>query len=326
MNVPFRVLVTARSFASTPGAHHEYLQQHDCDVELRAGAHPLRAAELRELIGGYDGAILGLDICDASVIVRADRLRTIARYGVGVDQIDLAAASERGIIVTNTPGTNRIGVAELCIGLIFALARNIPEVAIAARGGQWQRVPGWELSGKTLGLIGLGMVGGEVATRATALGMMVLAYDPYSTMSVPGVQRVALDVLLHESHIVSLHCALTPDTENLINARQINQMRDGAYLINTARGALIDETALLAALTDGKLAGAAVDALRDDPPVTSPLPGLNNFIYMPHLGATTRESVERTTMLAVQNLVAVLKGEPCPYIVNAEQIKPHGAL
>jgi phosphoglycerate dehydrogenase-like enzyme len=326
MNDSFRVLVTARSFANTPGAHHDYLQQHNCAVELRAGAHPLSAAELRDLIGGYDGAILGLDVCNASVIAHADKLRTIARYGVGVDQVDLAAASERGIIVTNTPGTNRIGVAELCIGLIFALARNIPAVAAASSTGRWRREAGWELSGKTLGLIGLGMVGREVAARAAALGMIVLAFDPLSSGDLPGVRRTDLGTLLAESHVVSLHCALTPDTEGMMNADRLGHMREGAYLINTARGALVDETALLDALTNGKLAGAAADALRDDPPLNNPLLALDNFLYMPHLGATTRESVERTAMLTVQNLVAVLHGEPCQYIVNIDQLKLKGAL
>ncbi len=325
MNTTYRVVVTARSFANTPGVHHDYLRENGCTVDLRAGAHPLNAAELAALIGGYEGAILGLDVCDSSVIERAHQLRTIARYGAGVDQIDLAAAAARGIVVTNTPGANRIGVAELCLALIFALARHIPKAATAAQSNAWHRATGWELSGKTIGLIGLGQIGREVAVRAAALGMTVLAYDPFSSTETLHVQRVDLNTLLEKSHVVSLHCALTPDTENLIDAPHIMRMRDGAYLINTARGPLVDEAALLGALQSGKLAGAAADALRDDPPTGSPLLALDNFIYTPHMGATTRESIERTALLTVQNLVAVLRGEPCPHVVNPAVMRVHKA-
>lgn len=314
----YQVLVTARSFGKVDGAHQDYLAQHGCETHLRAQANPMTAAELRQIIAGYDGVILGLDICDASVIEAADRLKVISRYGAGVDAVDLEAAARRGIAVTNTPGANRIAVAELTIGMIFALARNLPQAANAARRNQWLRTPGWELAGKTLGLIGLGAIGREVAARATALGMRVLAYDPYTGDDEPGVERVDLPTLLRDSHVVSLHCAATPETENLINAERIAAMRDGAYLINTARGSLVDESALYQALTSGKLAGAALDVFRDDPPTDHPLLQLDNCIGTPHLGATTVESAQRMALMAAQNLVAVLRGEPCDFIVNSQ--------
>jgi D-3-phosphoglycerate dehydrogenase len=316
-----RVLVTARSFGNSAGPHHEYLRDNGCEVDLRAKPQPMTADELAEIIDGYEGAILGLDACDASVLERATKLRVISRYGSGVDSVDLDAASKRGIVVTNTPGANRIAVAELTIGLMFALARQIPQAAAAARAGEWKRAAGFELSGKTLGIIGLGMIGREVALRAHALGMVVLGYDPLITANVSGVTQVDLDALLHESHIVTLHCAATPETENLINAERLSQMRDGAYLINTARGALVNESDLLSALQSSKLAGAAADTLRSDPPTGSPLLALENFLYTPHIGATTHESVERVSLIAAQNLVAVLRGEPCPNIVNAPAVK-----
>ncbi|MHB8627031.1 MAG: phosphoglycerate dehydrogenase [Aggregatilineales bacterium] len=312
----YHVLVTARSFGNAPGPHFDYLQQNDCLVDLRAKSHPLGASELGEIIGSYEGAILGLDICDASVIARADKLHAISRYGSGVDQVDLDAASKRGIVVTNTPGANRTAVAELCIGLLFSLARNLPQVAAATRAGVWKRTPGWELNGKTLGVIGLGQIGRQVGALAAALGMRVLGYDPLLSTPVPGVQLVDLITLLGAVDVVSLHCALTPETENLINADRIAAMRDGAYLINTARGALIDEAALYEALKTGKVAGAAADVFREDPPTGCPLLLLNNFIATPHLGATTRESIVRMSMMAAQNVVAILRGEPCEYIVN----------
>lgn len=312
----YRILVTARSFGKVPGAHHDYLAQNGCAADLRAGPHPLTAAELAALIPGYDGAILGLDHCDASVIARADRLRVISRYGSGVDQVDLSAARDRGIAVTNTPGANRIAVAELAIGLMFALARNIPATTTAARAGEWKRGAGIELTGRTIGIVGLGQIGQEVARRAHALGMTVVGYDPFITDLPATIRRADLPDVLRAADFVSLHSAATPETENLINAERLALMKPTAYLINTARGSLVDENALLAALQSGKLAGAAADALRADPPTGSPLLGLENFLYTPHIGATTQESVERMALMAAQNAVAVLRGEPCPFIVN----------
>lgn len=320
----YRIIVTARSFGTASGPHHDFLRDNGCEVDLRAKAHPMTASELREVIGGYDGAIMGLDMCDASVIERADKLRVISRYGSGVDQVDLNAAAQRGIAVTNTPGANKIAVAELAIGLIFALARNIPQVASAARQGTAKRTPGWELTGKTLGIVGLGAVGREVAVRGQALGMRVMAHDPFFVGNAPPVPLVELPTLLHESDVISLHCALTSETERLIDATRIAQMRDGACIINTARGGLIDEEALHAALTNGKLLGAAADMLQDDPPpIDHPLLALDHFIYLPHLGATTRESVQRMSMMTAQNLVAVLRGEPCDCVVNAAALREY---
>lgn len=317
----FRVLVTARSFCTTDGPHHEYLSRNGCAVDLRSPDHPLNAAELAALIPGYDGVILGLDACDASVIAAADRLRVISRYGAGYDRVDIEAATARGIAVTTTPGANRIAVAELAIGLIFSLARRIPQVAANARSGVWARAQGWELAGKTLGLIGLGAIGREVALRAVALGMRVVAYDPYVKSEVEGVRLVDLDTLLKQAHIVSLHCAVTPETENLINAERIARMRDGAYLVNTARGELVDEVALHDALVSGKLAGAASDVFRHEPPAGSPLLALDNFIATLHMGSTTTESVLRMAFMSAQNLVAVLNGEPCEFVLNPAALK-----
>jgi D-3-phosphoglycerate dehydrogenase len=317
----YRVIATARSFSKSNAAHHAYLRENGCDVDLRAGEHPYTADELREMLPGYDGAILGLDVCDRSVLEKADSLRVISRYGSGVDTVDLAAATERGIIVTTAPGANTLSVVELAIGLLFALARSLPQVAGAAREGKWRRAPGWELNGKTLGLIGYGAIGREVAARAAALGMTTLAFDPYFRGEMTGARNVDLPTLLAEAHVVTLHCPLTPDTQNIINAPNIALMRDGAYLVNTARGGLVDETALYDALANGKLGGAAMDVFRQDPPTDSPLLMLDNFIATPHIGATTREAVERTAMLSAQNLVAVLRGEPCPYIVNPQALQ-----
>lgn len=281
---------------------------------MAARAHPLTSSELADLIPRFDGAILGLDICDSSVIERADRLRVISRYGAGVSEIDLEAASERGIAVTNAPGANALAVAELAIGLMFCLARGLPKSITSARENLWQRPLGWELTGKTLGLIGLGAVGREVATRARALGMKVIAFDPFSKLE--GIPMLELEEILEQADVISLHAPLTPETNHLINYKRISRMRDGAILINTARGGLIDEVALEQALQSGKLAGAAADTLEEDPPEDHPLLQLENFLYTPHIGANTIQSVERTGLMAAQNLIAILRGEPCKHIVN----------
>lgn len=313
----FRVLATARSFCNTKGAHHDFLHENDCEVVLHPPDYPISAAELADLVPGYDGLILGLDECDASTIARADRLQVISRYGSGVDRVDLDAATARGIVVTNTPGVNRFAVAELAIGLMISLARRIPQVVNNAHEGVWERVNGWELYEKTLGIIGLGAVGREVAGRAHAFGMRVIAYDPYVKGGADYAEIVtSLETLLRESHIVSLHCTATPETINLINPERLAMMRDGAFLINTARGELVDEQAVYNALKSGKLAGVASDVFSEDPPAGNPLLTLDNVLPTLHMAGTSQESVLRMAMLAAQNLVDVLRGEPCGYVVN----------
>ena len=312
----FHILVTARGFANTPGVHQDVLRENGCELDLRPPTHQYKAEQLREMIADYDGVVLGLDACDASVLERADKLRVISRFGVGVDAIDLAAAAAKGIAVTNTPGANLLGVSELTLGLLFSLARHLPRVAMAAKNGEWLRPMGWELSGRTLGIIGFGAIGRDVGKKAVALGMNVLAYDPFWKGEIAGVERVTLERLIAESDVISLHCTLTPETANLINAERIAAMKNGAYVINAARGELVDEDALSAALKAGKLGGAAADVFRVEPPADNPLLTLDNFIALPHLGSTTQESVKRMGMMAAQNLLAVLRGEPCAFVVN----------
>lgn len=312
----FRVLATARSFCNTPGAHHDLLRDGGCELDLRASVHPLSSDKLAAVIPGYDGAVLGLDVCDASVITAADRLRAIARYGAGVDSVDLKAAAERDIIVTNTPGANQIAVTELAIGLMFSLLRSIPQVASAAKTGQWLRPTGGELNGRTLGVVGFGAIGRGVATRAAALGMRVIAYDPFWQGDNPIAAHATLDEVFTQADVVTLHSALTLETRGLVNTYRLSTMKPTAYIINTARGELVDENALYDALASRRLAGAAADVFHHEPPQDSPLLTLDNFIATPHIGATTTESVARMAMMASQNLLATLRGEPCPNIVR----------
>lgn len=317
--VPFRILATARSFCATPGLHHTYLTDNGCTLVLDPPKTLYTADELADRLAGYDAVILGLDPCDESVFVRVPTLKTVARYGVGVDNVDLPAAARHGIVVTNTPATNNIAVAELAIGLLFALARHIPAMTTAARAGAWSRVTGWELAGSTLGVIGYGAVGREVAKRGTGLGMRVLAYDPVYAGDWGAAQPVDLPTLIAQSKVISLHCPLTPDTANLIDAARIAHMQPGTVIVNTARGGLIDEAALYDALVAGHLGGAALDVFATEPPTASPLLTLDTVIATPHAGASTIEAVARAGLLAARNCLTVLRGEPCACIVTPAQ-------
>ena len=243
----------------------------------------------------------------AALLEKAPRLRVVGRAGVGVDNIDLATATRRGVLVMSTPGGNAISVAEHTFALLLALARQIPRLDAAVHAGGWDKssAAGTELRGKTLGLIGLGRIGGEVARRARAFEMRVLAFDPYISEPAAleaGVELAPLDRLLGESDFVSLHTALTPDTQRLIQASTIAKMRTGARLINAARGELVDEQALADALRSGKLAGAAVDVFDREPPAGSPLLGLPNMIATPHVAGSTAEAQEEVGTLIAQQV------------------------
>src|SRR5712691_4138667 len=222
----------------------------------------------------------------AELLVKALKLRAVGRAGVGVDNIDLEAATKRGVLVMSTPGGNAISVAEHTFALLLALARQVPRLDKAIHEGRWEKssAAGSELRGKTLGLIGLGRIGSEVAVRAEAFDMRVLAYDPYISEAAAreiSVELVPLEKLLAESDFISLHTSLSPATQKIINAATTEKMKRGARLINAARGELIDEAALAEGLKSGKVAGAAVDVFVEEPPKNSPLVGSPNLVATP---------------------------------------------
>src|SRR5215813_1267568 len=225
------------------------------------------------------------------LLEKAPKLRAVGRAGVGVDNIDLPEATKRGVLVMSTPGGNAVSVAEHTFALMLALARQVPKVDAALREGRWEKSSsGTELRGKTLGLIGLGRIGGEVARRAEAFDMRIIAYDPYISEGAAKelqVELVNLDRLLSESDFISLHSALSPATQNMINAKSIAKMKKSARIVNAARGELIDEAALAEALKGGRLAGAALDVFVEEPPKNSPLIGLPNMIARPKILAYT---------------------------------------
>lgn len=308
------VVATARGFCAHDGLHRRLITDAGYELRLQARTAPLEPAELRELVTDADALILGLDRCDESVFAAGKRLKVVARQGVGVDAVDLDAAARHGVIVTNTPGANTIGVAELVFGMLLSLARHLREADAGVKAGGWPHLPGWELNGRSLGLIGLGQVGRAVASRAAAFGMKVQGFDPYAP-EVPGVTRVSLADLWRSSDVISLHVPLTPENRHLIDEEVLGVVRPGAIIINTARGGLIDDAALARALVDGRVAAAACDAFEQEPPGGSPLLAAPNFLATSHLGASTLESSLRMAEAAARNALKVLAGEPGADIV-----------
>ncbi len=309
-----KVLIATRSFGST--------SQRPWDVLAQAGFETIRADmsqkitedRLVNLLEGVEAAIIGIVPMSARVIERSPGLRVVVAHGVGVDHIDLEAAARHDVIVANCPGTNDQAVADLTIGLMLSIARRIPFVDRDVRIGKWGRHTGNELWKKTLGLIGLGRIGQGVAKRALGFDMEVLAFDPYVDSEharALGVRMTEFEDVLTSADFLSLHAVLTEETRNMLGQRELSMMKPSAFLINTARGGLVDETALHTALAEGRLAGAALDTFVAEPPVGSPLLELENVVVTPHIGAHSNEAIERVGVLAAQNVVQALQtGEP----------------
>jgi phosphoglycerate dehydrogenase-like enzyme len=307
------VLVTARSFAAVPGQREE-LEAAVREVRWNELGRPMSAPELREALTGVDGVIAGVDRFDAEVIESADRLRVIARQGVGTDGIDLKAAAGRGIVVTNTPGANADAVAELALGLMLALARRIPAADRLVRSGGYRSLGGIQLGGRTVGLLGVGRTGSALAWRARALECEVIGFDPArddEELRRSGVSPASRDRVIAEADFLSLHVPVTAETRDMVDASFLARMKPGAYLVNTARGALVVEADLADALDEGRLAGAGLDATRDEPPrPDSPLLGRDDLIVTPHSGADTEEARAAMGQSAFHDLLAVLDGRP----------------
>jgi D-3-phosphoglycerate dehydrogenase len=298
-------------------------QKATVDVRLR-----LSASELEAAIPSYHALIVrsGTKVTDALLAAGRD-LIVVGRAGVGVDNIDVDAATRRGVIVANAPTTNIVAAAEHTIALMCASARNVPQADRAVRGRQWQRekYTGVELVGKRLGLIGLGRVGGEVARRAQGLGMEVVVYDPYVPVERAqqlGVRPATFDELLASSDFISLHTPLTAETKKLFGAREFGMMKREARLINTARGGLLDEAALLEALDAGLIAGAALDVFEHEPPEDPRLLENERVVLTPHIGGSTEESQVRVSIQIAEQVIAALEGQPTRFAVNAPFVPP----
>lgn len=318
----WQVLITARSVVEVGAEPLARLRQAGVEIIQTSGERPLRDAELAELVGAIDGIIAGVDQVGPLTLQRAvPRLKVVARNGVGIDTVDVSTATHLGIVVTNAPGVNTEGVADLVFGLMIGVARHLVEADRSVRDSQWVRVLGTELYGRCLGLVGFGRIAQAVARRAGGFEMRVLAVDTVPDEAVArrlGVQLTSLDAVLAEGDFVSIHVPLAADTRQLIGEPQLRRMRPTAYLINTARGGIVDEAALARALQGGWIAGAACDVFEQEPPVGSPLLAAPRLLLTPHIGAHTTEAAMRGAEVAVENLLTALRGERPPNEVNPE--------
>src|SRR5687768_3387799 len=312
-----KVLVAEKLSAAGTERLREHLQ-----VDERLGLSP---EELIAAIGDYDALVVrSATKVTAELLERADNLKVVGRAGIGLDNVDVDAATRHGILVVNAPQSNILSAAEHTLALLLAQARNIPQAHNALVGGAWEREKwqGIELHGKTLGVVGLGRVGTLVAQRASAFGMRLVAYDPYVTparaaqMGVDLVETVG--ELCRRADFITIHLPKTPETLGIIGAKELAEVKPGVRIVNTARGGLIDEAALVAALREGKVAGAAVDVFDQEPVTEHALFGLSNVVVTPHLGASTAEAQDKAGLAIAEQVLLALRGEFVPYAVNVD--------
>jgi D-3-phosphoglycerate dehydrogenase len=306
------VVVTSRMFGQYSQDVVDELIAAGCTltrVEMPPGAGE---AELIAALGEADVLVCGTEPVTARVLEAAPRLRLVARHGIGYENVDVAAARARGIQVGVVHGAMAPAVADLALALLLASARQVPQGNALVKSGGWQAFTGPELPGKTLGIVGLGVIGKQVCRRARGFDLRVVAHDPLQDADFASAWEVTylpLDDLLMQADFVTLHAPVTPATRGMIGAAQLALMKPAAYLINTARGALVDEAALFEALKNKQIAGAASDVFVKEPPGDNPLLTLDNFIAMPHCGSQTPESKRRMTETTVENILRVLRGE-----------------
>jgi D-3-phosphoglycerate dehydrogenase len=316
---PDRPRVLVRERIAPAGV--ELLRSHfDVDVDFDG--------DLAGAIGAYDALIVrSATRVTAELIERAPRLKVIGRAGVGVDNVDVEAATKRGILVVNAPESTVVSAAEHAIGLLLALARSIPQAHAALKEGRWERsrFGGVELAEKTLGIVGFGRIGQQVARRARGLSMHVIAHDPFvapERMRELGVEHAeSLDQVLEAADFLSLHPALTPESRGLIGRRELERAKDGIRIVNAARGELIDEQALIEALRAGKVAAAALDVFAEEP-YSGPLLELDNVVVTPHLGASTQEAQDRAGVIVAEQVAAALEGRVASNAVNVPGVAP----
>lgn len=318
----WKILVTARTFKDVGSAGLKLLQTSGCEVITPPRSGPLEAAELLEALGGgIDAVLASPDAYNAAVLAspQAARLKVISRWGVGYDSIDISAATHSGVVVAYTPGLLDDTVADYTFALLLGLARRLPEGHFAMRNGEWQMIWGSDVSGKTLGIVGCGRIGQAVARRALGFNMGLLGYDVLASEQARalGINMVSLEQLLAESDYVTLHAALTAQNRGLIGEAQFRQMKPTAYLINAGRGALVDEDALVRALNEGWIAGAALDTFAREPLAADhPLRRSSKVLLTPHLASFARETGERVSLAAARAIVDLMEGRKPKSVVN----------
>ena len=304
----------------------EILKKSSIDVDVKTGMSP---EELRSCIGDYEGLVIRSKTKVTSDIIKsAKKLKVVGRAGVGVDNVDITAATERGIVVMNTPGGNTISAAEHTVSMLLALSRNIPQANQSLKKGLWdkKKFTGTEVYCKVLGIIGLGKIGTEVASRAQSFGMRIIAYDPFISAEKAdklGIRLETFEGVLKKSDYITVHLPLTPNTKHIINDKEFGLMKQGARIINCARGGIIDENALCMAVKSGKLAGAAVDVFEKEPlPADSPLLLYENIIVTPHLAASTEEAQINVAQDIAHQIIDALQNENYSNAVNIPSIDP----
>jgi D-3-phosphoglycerate dehydrogenase len=317
-----KILLTTTSFQDTPGAHHDLLAQTGWEIIRARG--PLNEADTLALVGDVDGYICGDDLITRKVLEKArPKLKVLSKYGIGVDKIDVKSCTEFGIPLLFTPGVNHTTVAEHTFLLLLALEENLLFHTDSTRSGGWKRKTGHELLDKTIGIVGMGRIGKEVAIRANAFGMHPVGYDIYWDEKFArehGVQRAAsLDDIYAGSDYISLHTNLTPETRGMINTRSIAKMKKGVLLLNCARGEIVNTADIVTALKSGQLGGYGADVLDQEPPAADhPLLRLPNVVITPHVASRTYESVVRQATASVKNLILAMHGEKPLAQVNPE--------
>lgn len=301
----------------------EILKKAGLEVDVKPGMKP---EDLKACIGRYHGLIIrSATRVTSEIINAASTLKVVGRAGSGLDNVDKVAATKKGIVVMNTPGSNTITTAEHTIALMVAMARQIPLATISMKAGKWEkkRFMGIEIFNKTLGIIGIGNIGGQVAKRAQGLSMNVIAYDPFLSEEkarAMGVEKVSLQDLFKRSDFITIHTPLTSDTKNMINKETIGMMKNGVRIVNCARGGIINEKDLYDALVEGKVAGAALDVFEKEPPENNPLLTLDNVIATPHLGASTKEAQENVAVAVAEQVVDYLINNTIRNAVNFPSI------
>ena len=289
-------------------------------LEWREGSG-FEEADLRTKVAQADAWIVAFHPIGATLMDSAPRLRIIAKHGVGVDNIDIPAATARGIVVTTAPSANDQAVADLTMALLLSLLRRIPEANASVKAGRWERFPGCGLSGKVLGILGLGRIGQNLARRAKGFGVELIGADPCWPDEAArdlGVRRVEPNDLFVQADIISLHAPLTAETTGLVGETAIAAMKPGVWIVNTSRGKVVDEKAMYEALRSGHVAGYATDVFENEPPVTSPLLALPNVVATPHMGTHTRESLKLMGDRVADAVLHVFRGERPEFVVNPE--------
>jgi len=322
----FKVLVSSFSFGKISDKPENLLKRNKCELVYNRG--PFSDDELAQIIGDYFAIIAGEDEIGLQTLCKADKLRIIAKHGIGLDKINILEATKRGIVVTRALGSNEETVADYTFALILGIARKLVQASISAKKGLWEgtKYTGIEIHQKVLGIVGLGSIGKKVAKRARGFDMEVLYSDVVRSEDFErkwSVKFVDLQTLFQLSDFVTVHVPLTPATRNLIGYNQLQKMKSTAYLINTARGSIVNEDDLYRALEKGLLAGAAIDTYSKEPPGKNfPLLTLPDVLATPHIGGYTVEASIRTGMIVAEEIIRVAKGESPQFSVNWEEIQP----